>query len=92
MTPEMLTAIRAALMAAGGGFVTSGTITGGQLEQLAGAVVFVATLAWSIYSKRAGSKEAQAVSARVTVTAVDNAKVAAGADKAVEKEQAKQAQ
>lgn len=92
MSPEILSAVRAALMAAGGGLVTSGTMTGGQLEQGVGAIVFFVTLGWGIYSKRAGSKEAQAVSARVTVTAVDNAKVAAGADKAVEKEQAKQAQ
>ena len=49
--------VRAAVQAIGGGFVASGTLDGAQTETISGAVLIIASIAWSWFQKRQAAKK-----------------------------------
>lgn len=72
MSPEMNGSIRNILAALGGVGVSIGWFDALQLEavlnalmQIIGGVAFVGALAWTIWAKRAASREAQAIADKV---------------------------
>lgn len=48
--------IRTALATVAGGLIADGIVTTDQVNMVAGAIVVVATAAWSLYQKRAANK------------------------------------
>lgn len=65
LTPELLGAIRILLMTAGGFAVGKGWVDENTLGMIVGALVTLGTAAFSMYAKRASSKEAQMIAGRV---------------------------
>ncbi len=59
MTPELLTGVlRAVLAAIGGSLVSQGYVTEDQMNQIAGALVVIFVAGWSVYSKLQAKKKA----------------------------------
>lgn len=51
--------IRHILTLVGGGLVTNGTVTDGQLEIVTGAIVGIVGVVWSVFDKRKRTQAAQ---------------------------------
>ena len=65
LTPELLGAFRILLMTAGSFAVGKGWVDENTLAMIVGAVITLGTAVFSMYAKRATSKEAQMIAGRV---------------------------
>ncbi len=67
MTPELLTGVlRAVLAAIGGSLVSQGYVTEDQVNQITGALVVVAVAGWSVYSNYKQAKAAEKSASKLT--------------------------
>jgi hypothetical protein len=58
MQSIILTAIRQSITVWGGTLVSSGVVNADQLDQLSGAVLIIASFAWSIISQKLAKRKA----------------------------------